>query len=58
VKDNRHWLDGKAVETKSAETSAGTKPGDIAAAYGARNNEASPSGLTLEKLRLGFSENV
>ena len=58
VKDNRHWPDGKAAEIKSAEASAGTKPGDIAAAYGAKNNEASPGGLTLEKLRLRFSENV
>ena len=58
MKDNRHWPAGKAADAKSAEANAGAKPGDIAAAYVAKDNEASPQGLSLEKLRLRFIENV
>jgi hypothetical protein len=58
VKDNRHWPAGKAADTKSTEANAGAKPGDIAAAYGAKDNGALPQGLNLEQLRLSFVENV
>jgi hypothetical protein len=58
MKDNRHWPAGKAIDIKPAEAKAGAKPGDIAAAYGAKDNEASAQSLSLEKLRLRFIENV
>jgi len=55
MKDNRHWPEGTAAA--AAET-AGNKPGDIAAAYGAKDRTAQPRGLTLETLRLKFEENT
>ena len=58
VKDNRHWPDGKAADAKHSEAKAGAKPGDIAAAYVAKDSEASPQGRSLEELRLRFVNNV
>lgn len=55
VKDNRHWPAGK-LSTNSAAT--GARPTDIAVAYGAKTIAGQPQGLTLEKLRLRFENNV
>ncbi len=56
MKDNRHWP-ARSIDTQITP-SAKTKPGDIAAAYAAKTSEGQPTGLTLEKLKLSFSNNV
>ena len=53
VKDNRHWPIGSAPTDQT-----GADPGDIAGAYGVKSGEGQPQGLTLEKLRLRFENNV
>jgi hypothetical protein len=55
VKDNRHWPANTANQTSAT---GADKPGDIAAAYGAKTSEGQPQGLTLEQLRLRFERNV
>jgi hypothetical protein len=55
VKDNRHW---PANTTNQAGATGAAKPGDIAAAYGAKTSDGQPQNLTLEKLRLRFEQNV
>jgi hypothetical protein len=56
LKDNREWPAGPAKSiADAAET---VKPGDIAGAYNSKDHSGQPTGLTLEKLRLNFVENV
>ena len=56
LKDGRQWP-AKGVEGQAVHGASASKPGDIAGASSAgRNGE--PKGLTLEKLRLSFVENV
>jgi hypothetical protein len=55
VKDNRHWPAGGAPANPSGSS---PKPGDIAGAYTARTDESQPQGLTLDKLRLQFENNL
>jgi len=57
VKDNRHWP-ASSAPTNQPATAATVKPTDIAGAYGAETSEGQPQGLTLEKLRLRFEDNV
>lgn len=57
VKDNRHWP-ASSVLTNQTGAAATAKPGDIAGAYAATTSEGQPQGLTLEKLRLRFENNV
>jgi len=57
LKDGRHWP-AKAMERKDDQARDMPKPGDIAGAYTAKGSEGHPQGLTLEKLRLSFVENV
>jgi hypothetical protein len=57
MKDGRQWP-AKAVQGQAEPGVDASKPGDIAGAYAARNSNGQPEGLTLEKLRLGFEENV
>lgn len=57
VKDNRHWPAGSAPASQTGATAA-AKPGDIAEAYEAKNDEGQPQGLTLEKLGLRFENNA
>ncbi|HMJ91017.1 MAG TPA: right-handed parallel beta-helix repeat-containing protein [Candidatus Acidoferrum sp.] len=54
VDDQRHW----PARMQTASAASGQKPGDIAAEYIAKTKEGQPVGLTLEKLRLSFSNNV
>ena len=55
VKDNRHWPASAATANQPAAT---TKIEDIAGAYAAKSNEGQPLGLTLDKLRLQFEDNI
>jgi hypothetical protein len=57
MKDGRQWP-AKAVEGQAAPAIGASKPGDIAGAYAARSSTGQPEGLTLERLRLRFEENV
>jgi hypothetical protein len=57
VHDGRQWPAQKR-EPGSANAEAAAKPGDIAGPYGAKTQAGQPGGLTLEKLRLSFIENV
>ncbi len=55
--DGRQWPGGKLG---TAANSVGDKSnaGDIASPYAVKNNDGQPKGLTLEKLRLDFRQNV
>ena len=57
MKDGRQWP-AKAKDRQADETGDTPKPGDIAGAYAAKDRNGQPQGLTLEKLRLSFVENV
>ena len=57
MKDDRQWP-AKAVERQADQGGDCSKPGDIAGAYAAKNSHGQPEGLTLEKLRLSFVENI
>jgi len=56
LNDNRQWPAAKGARSPAAEASA--KPGDIAEAYAAKNERDQPQGLSLEKLKLQFVDNV
>lgn len=56
MKDNRHWPAGSSLTNQAGAATA--KSGDIAGAYTAKTSEGQPQGLTLEKLRLRFENNV
>jgi hypothetical protein len=56
IADERNWpAKGK---TNAVGNSSAAHPGDIAEAYAAKTDEGQPQGLTLETLRLRFSDNV
>ena len=57
MKDGRHWP-AKALERQADQAGDAAKPGTIAGAYTAKDRNGQPQGLTLEKLRLSFVENV
>ena len=57
MKDGRQWP-ARAIEHQPPREGDAPKPGDIAAAYTANDRDGQPQGLTLEKLRLSFEENV
>ena len=57
MKDDRQWP-AKALEHPTAQDGAAPKPGDITGPDAANNRDGQPEGLTLEKLRLSFVENV
>lgn len=57
MKDDRHWP-AKRMEEQVARAGDQPEPGDIGGAYKAKSNSGQPEGLTLEKLRLSFAENV
>jgi hypothetical protein len=57
MKDNRHWPASSAPANPTGAPAA-AKPGDLAGAYTAKTSNGQPQGLTLEKLRLKFEENV
>jgi hypothetical protein len=57
MKDGRQWP-AKTVESQASPAVDASKPGDIAGAYAATSSHGQPEGLTLEKLRLSFEENV
>ena len=57
MNDGRQWP-ANAAEGRVAQASKASKPGDIAGAYAVSSNNGQPTGLTLEKLRLSFEENV
>jgi hypothetical protein len=57
TKDGRQWPAQKQ-ETEPAKVDESSKPGDIADPYGAKSHARQPTGLTLEKLRLSFVDNV
>jgi hypothetical protein len=57
MKDGRQWP-AKTAEIQAAPASNASKPGDIAGAYAAKDSNGQPEGLTLEKLRLRFEDNV
>jgi hypothetical protein len=46
------------MEHQVAQGDDSPEPGDIAGAYKAKSSSGQPEGLTLEKLRLSFVENV
>ena len=54
MKDNRHWPAG----SQAGNPATTAKPSDMAAAYTAKDSTGQPQGLTLEKLRLRFENNV
>lgn len=57
VKDGRQWP-AAAAGSQPANGGSTSKPADIAGGYVAGNSRGQPAGLTLEKLRLSFVENV
>jgi parallel beta-helix repeat protein len=57
MKDDRHWP-AKSMEHPPDQARSTPKPTDIAGAYTAKDRDGHPQGLTLEKLRLSFVENV
>jgi hypothetical protein len=57
MKDDRHWP-AKAVDRRADQARDTPKPGEIAGAYTAKDRDGHPQGLTLEKLRISFVENV
>ena len=57
MKDGRQWP-AKTAEGEGARTGNKSKPDDIAGAYAAKSSSGQSEGLTLEKLRLSFEENV
>ena len=57
VKDNRHWPANDAAASQ-ATAMAAKKPDDLAGAYVAKSSDGQPQGLTLERLRLRFENNV
>ena len=57
MKDDRHWP-AKQMEEQVARAGDKPEPGDIAGAYKSKSTRGQPEGLTLEKLRLNFVENV
>ncbi len=57
MKDGRQWPSA-ATGGQTASGNNVSKPGDIAGAYSAGNSRGQPTGLTLQKLRLSFVENV
>jgi parallel beta-helix repeat protein len=57
MKDDRHWP-AKSMEHPPDHARSTAKPADIAGAYTAKDRDGHPQGLTLEKLRLSFVENV
>jgi len=57
MKDGRQWPAG-ATEHQAAQGGHLPKPGEIAGSSAPKNPDGQPEGLTLEKLRLSFVENV
>ena len=57
MKDNRHWP-ASNMPTNQRGAAVTAKPGDIAGAYAPKTSEGQPQGLTLERLRLRFENNV
>ncbi len=57
VKDGRQWPAATA-QSRAGTSGNASAPGDVAGAYAARSNNGQPAGLTLEKLRLNFEDNV
>jgi hypothetical protein len=57
VKDNRHWP-ARNVAVNDPGTTANARPEDIAGAYAAKTSNGQPQGLTLDKLRLRFENNL
>jgi hypothetical protein len=57
MKDGRQWP-AKAKDRQADQAGDTPKPGDIAGAYAAKDRNGQPQGLTLEKLRVSFVENV
>jgi len=57
MKDDRHWP-AKAMQHPADQGGDMPKPGDMAGPYAAKNRDGQPEGLTLEKLRISFVENV
>ncbi len=55
--DGRQWPGGTFMATGNP-TGNKSKAADIASPYVAKNNDGQPKGLTLEKLRLAFQQNV
>ena len=54
--DGRHWP-AKRQASEGVPAGNSSKPADIAGPYTAKTRAGQPAGLTLEKLRLNFSEN-
>ncbi len=57
LKDNRHWPAGQTNATPSSTAATTPKPGDIAGPYTAADRRGQPQGLTLEQLKLSFTDN-
>jgi hypothetical protein len=57
VIDNRHWP-ARSAAAKETGTTPNARPGDIAGAYTAKTSDGQPEGLTLDKLRLRFENNL
>jgi hypothetical protein len=57
MKDGRHWP-VKAQGHQVSPAAGTTTPDDIAGAYTAKDVRGQPQGLTLEKLKLSFRDNV
>jgi hypothetical protein len=55
--DGRQWP-ARTKEPAGSVNVTSSEPADLAGRFTARNNDGQPSGLTLEKLRLSFLENV
>jgi len=58
VHDNRHWPAKDIAMDQMNQGIQEKKSDDIAESYAAKNSEGQPVGLSLEKLRLSFQENV
>src|ERR1019366_4238509 len=52
-----HWP-AQAMEHPAVQAGDAPKPGEIAGPDAANNRDAQPGGLTLEKLRLSFVDNI
>jgi hypothetical protein len=57
VNDGRHWPAKSPLGAPKGEAMA-TKPGDLAGWHSANTRDGQPQGLTLEKLRLRFDNNI
>jgi hypothetical protein len=58
VKDDRHWPASAATALPSGDVPSSPRIDDIAARYQATDARGQPTGLTLQKLRLQFVENI